>query len=268
MPSPIASDIVSQALKKAGILGDGQTAGGGDLSDGLTDFGDMLALWNEKRWLVWHEIDTGVTSDGRITPYSVGPTGSFALSPRPSRIGAAYVRMLNQPGGLPVDTPLTVLESYEQFSRIALKTLVSFPKYVFLDTGFPNGQLYVYPWPNASLYQIHIVTKDSFPVSLSNNASFANYPPFTIPGMKFNLARILRQAYGKGLRPDGELNNLAQDALDTIRAAQVQVPELLMPKMLLGSPTIYNIFGDYSYVAAIIGLSSIFAKMLVFGLVA
>ncbi len=240
----IASDIVTQAFKKGGLLGDGQALGAGDLNDGLADFGDMLALWSEKRWLVWHELDFGFTSDGRTEPgYSVGPTGNFPMSPRPSRIEAAYIVQQNN-GGYPVSTPLRVIQAREEWSRLNLKTLISFPKYVFLDTSFPTGLLKLYPWPNAGIYEIHILVKDTFPVSVTSNTSFANYPPMTIPGMKFNLARWLRQAYGKGLRPDPELNSLGQDCLDTIRAAQVQVPELMMPRMLVASPSGYNIFGD------------------------
>lgn len=241
-----AGDIVLAAFKKSGILGLDQTLSAGDLNDGLADFGDMLALWNEKRWLVWHLIDFGFPSDGRVTGYTCGPGGNFNMSPRPSRIEAAYLRQLNT-GSLPVDTPLIVVQSLEEWSRLALKTLISFPKYIFLDTSFPTATVKLYPWPNAAIYEIHIMCKDVFPVSVTTQTSFANYPPMTIPGMKFNLARWLRQAYGKGLRPDPELINLGEDTLETIRNAQVQVPELQMPRMLVQIPSLYNIFGDYSY---------------------
>lgn len=206
----------------------------------------MLALWNEKRWLVWHLLDFGFSSDGRSVPYSCGPSGNFNMNPRPSRIESAYVRQLNT-GSYHVDTPLVVVQAREEWSRLALKTLISFPKYIFLDTAFPLGLVNLYPWPNAGIYEIHIVVKDVFPISLTNTTSFANYPPVTIPCMKFNLARWFRQAYGKGLRPDIELNNMANDTLETIRQAQVQVPELNMPRMLVSVPSLYNIYGDYAY---------------------
>jgi hypothetical protein len=64
--------------------------------------------------------------------------------------------------------------------------------------------------------------------------------------MKFNLARRLRQGYGKGSRPDAELNILAADSLETMRNAQIQAPELVMPPLLV-RPSHYNIFGDITY---------------------
>ena len=243
MASPTAGSIVLTAFKKAGLVGDGQQMSGTQIDDGLTDFGDMLALWNEKRWLVWHLIDFAKISDGRQVPYSVGPLGDFGMNPRPSRIESAFVRQLNT-GSFHVDTPLSVVQSYEEWSRLGLKTLISYPKYIFLDTAFPLGLLHLYPWPNAGIYEIHIVVKDVFPISLTSPTSFANYPPVTMPCMKFNLARWFRQAYGKGLRPDIELNNMANDTLETIRQAQVQVPELNMPRLLVASQNPYNIYSD------------------------
>lgn len=238
-----ANDVVIQAAKKAGVLGDGQSLGGGDLDDGLADLGDMLSLWNEKRWLVWHLMDFSYTSTGiTSTGYSVGPSGNFNMTPRPSRIESAFVRQLVT-SGLNVDYPLTVVPSREEYSRLSLKALQSFPKYVWYDSSVPLGRLFLYPWPQASTYEIHIQVKDVWPVTLTSGSSFDNYPRFSIPAMKFNLARILRQSYGKGLRPDPELNLLAKDALATMRNAQVQIPELVMPVMLI-RPQRYNIYSD------------------------
>src|SRR5665647_3672357 len=161
MTSPTAGSIVYTAFKKAGLVGDGQQMSGTQIDDGLTDFGDMLSIWNEKRWLVWHLLDFAFLSDGRTVPYTCGPTGNFAMNPRPSRIESAYLRQLNT-GSFHVDTPLVVVQSREQWSRLALKSLISFPKDIFLDTAFPLGLVHLYPWPNAGLYEIHIVVKDVF----------------------------------------------------------------------------------------------------------
>lgn len=240
------SSVVTAALKKSGVIGDGQSVGGGDTDDARADLGDMLSQWNEKRWLIWHLLDfafvsTGITSTG----YSVGPSGNFNMTPRPSRIESAFARQLVN-SGLPVDYNLTIIPSYEEYARLALKSLSLFPKYAFYNSASPLGYLLLYPWPQASIYEIHIQVKDVWPLTLTQTTSFANYPPMAIPAMKFNLARRLRQAYGKGLRPDPELNLLAKDALETMRNAQVQIPELVMPTMLI-RPDRYNIYSDSLY---------------------
>lgn len=241
-----AGDICIAALKKSGVIGFGQSPTE-ELPDALADLGDMLALWNEKRWLVWHLLEFFVQSTGKQTPYTVGPGGQFNMSPRTSRIEAAFLRQIQGPGsfvsGLPVDYPLIVIPAREEYNNIALKQLESFPKYCFLDTAYPIANLAIYPYPNAGIYEIHISVKDAFPVTLTAPTSFSNYPPMTIPAMKFNLARWLRQAYGKGKTPNIELNNLADDALATMRNSQAQVPELAMPKALI-YPARYNILSD------------------------
>lgn len=247
---PTAGDVVNAAAKKSGILGLGQTLDQADTNDALSDLSDMLSQWSEKRWLIWNELEFAVTSTGQAVPYTVGPGGQFNMTPRPSRIEFAFLRQLVGPnaagGNLPVDYPLEVIPSKEEYSRLSLKGLISFPKYVFLDTAYPMALLAVYPYPNAGIYQVHIIVKNTFPTALTMPSSFNNVPPMGIPAMKFNLARRLRQAYGKGKSPDVELNALATDALETMRNAQTQIPELQMPKILV-YPAKYNILSDQYY---------------------
>lgn len=240
-----AGDVATQALKKSGILGQGQSVTSEDIADALLDLGDMLAQWNEKRWLVWNSIDVSVVSTG-ATSYTVGPGGDIAVTPRPSRLSAAYLKQLNSNAGLNVNYPLEIIPSYAEFSRLALPGLVSFSKYVFLDSAYPLARVHPYPIPNKSIYELHLILKDAYPQTVAQSTSFASLPPFCIPAMKFCLAQRLRQAYGKGLRPDTALDKLAGDALRTMRSAQVQVSELVMPTILT-RPGLYNILSDQSY---------------------
>jgi hypothetical protein len=147
--------------------------------------------------------------------------------------------------GLPVDTPLRVIEAREEFSRRGLKTLVSFPRYVFLDTAFPTATLNVYPWPSASIYEVHIILKNTQPIIGLGTVVSNLVPAHYIPAMKFNLARRLRQAYGKGMKPDEELNRLAKNSLDVVKQSNLQIPELIMPGVLVaGGSSGYNIYSD------------------------
>ena len=234
-------DIVTTALKKSGILGSGQTASASDQNDALADLNDMLAQARTSRFMVWNELDVGFTANGNTT-FSVGPGGDYNVTPRPNRIQAAYVRQL-QNSGLQVDQPLKVIESREQYSRIALKTLVSFPQAVYLETALPLGILHPYPIPNASLYSIHLVLKDTMPV-VTLNTLMEVFPAEYIPWMKFQLARTLRQSYGKGLKPDPELNRLAANATDVIINSNLQVVELVMPLAVMPKGAGYNIYSD------------------------
>lgn len=239
-------DVIYDALRRAGITGRGITPSNTDTTDALADLNDMLDQWRTQSFMVWDKLSTGFPSDGRITPYSVGPGGEYNMTPRPNRIYAAFLRQLSSgPGNLPVDTPLKVIDAREQYDRIATKTLVAFSQAVFLDTTMTLGQLYVYPWPGpgSGQYAVYITTKGSMPV-IDVNTNMSAFPPGYVPCMKFNLARRLRQAYGRGMKPDGELNRMANESLDVVMQANIQLPEMVMPAALVPRGSGYNIYSD------------------------
>lgn len=235
------NEIVIQALKKSGIIGQGRVPSSTESADALLDLNDMLSEWNTQRLMVWDLVDLGFVSDGRITFYTVGPGGNFNVTPRPDRLEAAYQRQLVATGQ-PVDTPLYVIPAREQYANISLKSLQSFGRSVFLDSAYPTGKAYFYPNPNANIYEMHLLMKGVMPVIAA--ATQVSVPPQYVAAMKFNLARRLRVAYGKGMKPDAELNNLARNSLNVIQQANLQVPELQMPRVLVSGGPGYNIYSD------------------------
>lgn len=237
-------DVVYDALRRSGITGRGITPSATDTQDGLADLNDMIGQWRAQRYMVWDLLTLSKINDNRTTPYTMGPAGDFNMTPRPSRIESAFLRQLGSAGNLPVDTPLEVIESQEEYNRIAVKGLSTFPQAVFLQTAMPLSQLFVYPWPSpAGTYEMFISTKDTIPV-VALITDMALFPEPYVPAMKFNLARRLRQAYGKGLKPDPELIKLANDSLDVIQQMNLQLPEMVMPVGLLNKGPGYNILSD------------------------
>jgi hypothetical protein len=236
------SDIVIQGLKKAGILGIGRQPSAEDTQDALADLNDMLAEWNTQRWMIWHLLDLEFVSDGRTTPYTVGPGGNFNVARRPDRIESAYLRQFVSTG-LNTDTFIKILPSYEEYAGITLKKLQSFSLYGFLDSSWPLANLYIYPWPNAATYGFHIQLKDVLPI-IAMVTDLSSIPDHYVSAMKFNLARRLRQAYGKGMQPDPELNNAARNSLDVVKTSNIQVPELRLPRALIRMSSGWNVFSD------------------------
>src|SRR5882672_5059664 len=239
-------DVVYDALRRAGVTGRGIAPSNTDTVDALADLNDMLDQWRTQSFMVWDKLSTGFPSDGRTTPYTVGPGGEYNMTPRPNRIYSAFVRQVSSGvGNLPVDTPLKVIDAREQYDGINTKTLVAFPEAVFLDTALPLARLFCYPWPGpgSGQYAVYITTKGSMPV-IALNTDMAGFPSGYVPCMKFNLARRLRQAFGRGMKPDPELNRMANDALDVVMQANIQLPEMAMPPSLLQRGSGYNIFSD------------------------
>lgn len=235
------NEIVSQALLIAGITGQGRAPSSVDSNNAVLMLNDMASEWNTQRLMTWDLVDLGFVSDGRTTFYTVGPGGNFAVTPRPDRLEAAYQRQLVQTGQ-PIDTPLYVIPAREQYSQISLKSLQSFGRSVFLDSSYPTGKAYFYPNPNANIYEMHLIMKGVMPIIAL--ATQISVPPQYVSAMKFNLARRLRVAYGKGGKPDVELNKLAMNSLNVIQQANIQVPELVMPRVLVSGGPGYNIYSD------------------------
>lgn len=236
------ADVVTAALKKSGVLGVGRNASAQDTTDALSDLNDMIAEWNTQRWMVWDLLVDGFVSDGRTTPYTIGPGGNYNVARRPDRLESGFLRQL-VPTGLNVDTPIEIIPAGEEYDRLSLKQLTSFTLYAFLDSVWPVGNIFLYPWPNASQYQIFFRLKDVIPI-VTAATDLTVIPDQYMAAMKFNLARRLRQAYGKGLQPDIELNNLARNSLDVVKSSNIQIPELVMPKVLTMTSSSYNILSD------------------------
>lgn len=236
--------VVKAALMKSGVIGKGRAPDAFDTQNALDDLNDMIALWNIQRWINWGLLDKGVVSNGGAQ-YTIGPdpANSIVISRAPRNLKAGYVRQLVN-SGLPVNTPLDIIPSMEQYSRLSLPGLVSFPKYLFLDTTpWPQCIIRPYPLPNANIYEIHVIIQN--PITLIEPATdLSVLPDYYVPAFKFNLARVLRQAYGRGRTPDLELNLLASNTLDVIVQANLQISELVISKVLITQSSGYNILSD------------------------
>lgn len=231
-------DIVNLSLRNAGVLAKGQTADADMASTAFTMLNAMLGQWAVKRWLVYHLVDLTAAMTG-ATSYTVGPGGDFDIATRPSALEAAFI---SQNPGLPnqIDNPLQILASREDYNRIAMKSLVSFPYYIFYDNAYPLGVVYPWPAPNATLYRLTLTVK--MPLSAFGNLSDTIALPAEYQeALIYNLAVRLRPFYQLDL--DAALIALAKSSLATLRAANAQVPLLQMPiGMQRGNR--YNIYSD------------------------
>lgn len=237
MPTP--SDIIIQALKKAGILGVGQSAQAEDMTDALQDLNDMMAQWQRKRWLVYHLVDVSIVSTGQRS-YTIGPGADINVTTRPDRIESAFFRQIVQSQPNQIDYPLEIIEAREDYNNIALKGLTQFPMYVFYDSAFPLGV--VYPWPilQASIYELHLSIKAQLSQFTSLGETIV-LPLEYFAALKWNLA--IRVAASYKLPVDPALVALAKDSLNVIRNANTQIPRLRMPADLI-RPGVYNPYSD------------------------
>lgn len=238
---PTGTDICTAALLRAGVLGVGNPPSADQITRALALLNDMLALWSSKRWLNYAEIDHTIVVTGAQS-YTIGPAGDINVTARPDRIEWGYVRLLNSGSSMPVDIPLEQIMSMEDYSRVTLKLLQTQPGWFFYDSNFPLGRIYPLPIPNLpSIYELHFGTRIILPVLVTPATNIVLPPQYTY-AMKWNLARECRAEWRLPAAKD--INDMAQDGLNTIRSATVQVPTLPVPAGLAGSQGVYNPFSD------------------------
>lgn len=238
---PTGTDICTAALLRAGVTGVGNPPSADQISRAMGLLNDMLALWSSKRWLNYAEIDHTLIVTGAQS-YTIGPNGDINVAARPDRIEWGYVRLLNSGASMPVDIPLQPIGSYEDYSRVTLKKLQTQPGWFFYDSQFPLGRIYPLPIPTSvQQYELHFGTRIILPVLVAPATNIVLPPQYTY-AMKWNLASECRAEWR--LPPSKAIDDKAQDGLNTIRSATVQVPSLPMPAGLAGSQGIYNPYSD------------------------
>lgn len=233
--------LISLALRDAGIIGPGQTAIAEDVNDMFTRLNFLLAQWQRKRYLVWGLENLSIVSTGAKS-YSVGPGGDIGTPVRPDRLeDGNFFRQLVQSSPNQVDYQLELLEAWEDYNRITLKQLTTFPEFIFYDPApYPLGQLYPWPVPQANIYEIHILVKRQ----LSEFAALTEkliIPNEYFQALYLNLAVIARTAYR--LPMDEVLVQRAKESMQVIRGANTALARLRMPAALV-RPGVYNVFSD------------------------
>ena len=242
------SDIVNAALFECGAIGVGQTPLTADLNDAWARLQWMLQQWERKRWMVYHLVDFSKVSTGAQS-YTVGPGGDFDVGTpgvRPGRLNAAFTRQL-QGTQNSVDYRLEILKSREDYDWITLKGLIAGPgEAAFLDTDWPLAKLYVWPVPQAGIYEIHISIHSPLPASFSGLTATFNIPYEYYLAMVYNLAQRLRPKYRLGTYPGDPLPGMAKDSLQVVRTPNTQIARLRMPSTLRRRGQ-YNIYSDRPY---------------------
>jgi hypothetical protein len=234
-----ALDLANLCLFDAGVVGTGQAASGQDSALFLTRLNFLLAQWQDERWLVYHTVDTSKLATGAQS-YTVGPGGDFNVTAAPDRLEAAFIRQTVQSQPNQIDYPVEVLQAREDYNRIALKKMQSFPEVVFLDSDFPLGVVYFWPVPQAAIYEMHLTLK-AILSQVANLAATLNLPLVYFNALHYNMVVRLRSAYDLPVKPMDV--QLAKASLNAMRKANTQIARLQMPKALV-RPGVYNVYSD------------------------
>ena len=138
---------------------------------------------------------------------------------------AAFRRQLIPSTPNLVDTPLTILQSREDYNRIALKTMTTVPEFLWYDPAYPLGV--IYPWPvPSSAYEIHMTVLRELPAFASANVTIT-LPEEYESALLWNLTKRIRIAYRRPV--DISINMQARNSLNVLAQANMAIPQLTMP---------------------------------------
>jgi hypothetical protein len=249
LPAPyVVSALLAEALMIGGIVGIDESIEQPVINLSLNIANDLIAQWQHERYMVYQLVDYGFTSTGAQS-YTVGAGQNYDINPRPDRLEFAFLRQVVNNGSpapnagtQPFDWPLEVIDAHEDYAAIRLKTLGTFSSAVFYDPGWPIGKLRPWPVPQAGIYELHILCKQTlqrFP-ALQETVAF---PPEYGAALKWCLARRFRVAFQ--MQRDPDLNILAAQGKNIIRKANAQIPTLRYPRELIrNSGSSYNYRSD------------------------
>lgn len=234
-------DMLQYAMRIAGILGVGQTPLDQDTADAQIALDAMFKQWQRRRWIVFRLDDLVCRLDTGRPTYTVGPGGDFDIAHRPGSIEGVFLRQLaggGPPGAFPVDYPMRIISSRQEWNAIPLKGLRSWPAQIFYDPTLPVGTLYIWPVPVQTLFELHITPVQDILWTDPGTDTDTFLPGEAEEAIIYNLASRLRVNYR--LPPDPGIMSLAQSSLNTLRTNNFALRPLRMPAGLRSPSRVKN----------------------------
>lgn len=240
VPATTVRDLIVGALVDSGAFGRGMPPSADAVNAGLQRLNWMISQWGRKRWIVYRLAEYSIMSDGSES-YTVGPGGQIDIPVRPNAIEYAFMRQtLNITPDNPVDYPLMMINSHEDYSRVTLKKLKSWPEAVFYDPVLPLGVIKTVPVLQAS-YELFFGIKQVLSRYGSLN-DVLGLPEEYEAALYYNL--LIRVGAKYRIAQDPVNVALAKDGLNVLREANNAISTLQMPHALAIRNGDYNIYSD------------------------
>lgn len=224
-------DIINQALKDTGVIGDGQTANPEQVTGAFDTLNQMLAQWQADSLHVYAQKEVVLTATGAQS-YSVGVGGAVNIA-RPVALDGCFWRK----GG--IDYPVAVMNALSDFEEITFKSLGTIPRGVHYLPSFPMGALLVYPQPSEG--EFHLFMRCDLPTYISQSDNLA-LPPEYASAVRYSLGELLSAENQTPLRPD--VQGFAKRARAVLRRNNTRIAQLSMPATIMRN-RYFNINGGY-----------------------
>lgn len=232
--------LITRAMRLAGVIGKGESLDNDEAQDGLTALNSMLDSWKIERLFVYQIVQGSYTWPSSTTSRTIGSGGDFSAT-RPDRIESAYVVDANSQW-----YPLQLLVMREEYDSIVIKSTPStLPLYLFYDSAYPLGVLYLWCVPSAQL-TLKLNTWQALQTFADLTTALA-LPPGYERAITYSLAEEYGPEYGVQIPP--KVQEIAAKARGVVK--NLNAPEMIAQVdaavARLGSmnwPGRYNIYSD------------------------
>jgi hypothetical protein len=233
MTTYTAGDQINRAFRLLGILAEGETPSASMSQDALMAMNQMIESWNTERLSTFVTQDQVYTWPAGEISRDLGPTGDF-VGNRPILMDdATYYKA---PNGVSYGIKFI---NQQQYDGIAVKTVTStYPQVCWVNMGFPNVTLTVYPKPTQDL-EWHMISVQELDQA-ADLATPLYFPPGYLRAFTYNLAMEIAPEFG--VEPSPQVMRIAMASKRDLKRINNPDDVMALPYALVANRQRFNIY--------------------------
>jgi hypothetical protein len=237
MATYTAGDQINRALRLLGVLAEGETPSAEVSQDSLMALNQMIDSWNTERLSTFVTQDQVFTWPAGEISRTLGPSGDF-VGLRPVLMDdATYYKA---PNGVSYGIKFI---NQQQYDGIAVKTVTStYPQVCWVNMGFPDITLTVYPKPTQEL-EWHLISVEELnkPATLD---TVLYYPPGYLRAFTYSLAMEIAPEFG--VEPSEQVKRIAMTSKRDLKRINNPDDVMALPYAMVANRQRFNIYaGNY-----------------------
>lgn len=233
MTTYTCGEQINRALRLLGVLAEGETPSASVSQDSLMALNQMIDSWNTERLSTFVTQDQVYTWPAGFISRDLGPSGDF-IGNRPIMMDdATYYKA---PNGVSYGIKFI---NQQQYDGIAVKNVTStYPQVCWVNMGFPNITLTVYPKPTQDL-EWHMISVQELdqPADLS---TVMYYPPGYLRAFTYNLAMEIAPEFG--VEPSPQVSRIAMTSKRDLKRINNPDDVMALPYALVANRQRFNIY--------------------------
>jgi hypothetical protein len=237
MATYTAGDQINRALRLLGVIAEGETPSADMSQDALMALNQMIDSWNTERLSVFVTQDQVFTWPAGELSRTLGPSGDF-VGLRPVLMDdATYYKA---PNGVSYGIKFI---NQQQYDGIAVKNVTStYPQVCWVNMGFPDITLTVYPKPTQDL-EWHMISVQELdqPATLD---TVLHFPPGYMRAFAYNLAMEIAPEFG--VEPSQQVTRIAMTSKRDLKRINNPDDVMALPYAMVANRQRFNIYaGNY-----------------------